>query len=67
MLPAHRGRGLGRHVWTAALQAAEASDPELVFIVADREDWPRELYAKLGFAPMGTFHLLTREQDLPLI
>ena len=63
VLEEHRGRGLGRVVVTAALQAALELDPELVFIVADDDGWPRELYAKLGFTPVGrarTFELLPK-------
>jgi ribosomal protein S18 acetylase RimI-like enzyme len=51
--PEHRGRGLGRLVTSAALAAGLALEPELLFIVADEEDWPRELYARLGFEPAG--------------
>ncbi len=52
--PEQRGNGLGRLVTCAALAAGLALDPELLFIVADEEDWPRELYARLGFAPAGS-------------
>ena len=53
VLAEHRGAGLGRLVTGAALAAAEALEPELLFIVADDEDWPKELYGRLGFEPMG--------------
>jgi GNAT superfamily N-acetyltransferase len=52
-LRAMRGRGLARAACSAALDAAIAAGHELVFIVADDEDWPKELYAKLGFDPVG--------------
>ena len=26
---------------------------ELVFIVADDDDWPKDLYGRLGFEPIG--------------
>ena len=61
VLPEHRDAGLGRLVTTAALTAGLRLDPELLFIVADDDDWPKELYAKLGFVPAGRtrmFHLL---------
>jgi GNAT superfamily N-acetyltransferase len=48
-LEAARGRGLARAVVLAALRAARASGADLVFLGADDEDWPKELYAKLGF------------------
>ncbi len=51
--PEHRGTGLGRLVTSAALAAGLALEPELLFVVADEEDWPRELYARLGFEPAG--------------
>ncbi|MEN3279168.1 MAG: hypothetical protein V7607_308 [Solirubrobacteraceae bacterium] len=46
-----RRRGLARAACSAALDAAVGHD--LVFIVADDEDWPKELYAKLGFDVVG--------------
>lgn len=61
VLPEHRGSGLGRLVTTAALTAGLRLEPELLFIVADDDDWPKELYARLGFEPAGRtrmFHLL---------
>lgn len=51
--PEHRGAGLGRLVTSAALAAGLALEPELLFIVADEEDWPKELYGRLGFDPAG--------------
>ena len=42
-----RGRGLGRAVVQAAADAARPG--ELVFLEALADDWPKELYAKLGF------------------
>lgn len=44
-LPAFRGRGHGRAVVQHALEQA----PGVVFLEALENDWPRELYAKLGF------------------
>jgi hypothetical protein len=52
-LKALRGRGLARAACSAALDAAIAGGHELVFIVADDEDWPKDLYAKLGFDVVG--------------
>lgn len=53
VLAEHRGRGLGRLVTSAALAAGLQLEPELLFIVADDEDWPKDLYARLGFEPAG--------------
>ena len=59
-LKALRGRGLARAACSAALDAAIAAGHELVFVVADDEDWPKELYAKLGFDPVGRPWAFTR-------
>jgi RimJ/RimL family protein N-acetyltransferase/predicted GNAT family acetyltransferase len=48
VLEEFRGRGLGRAVVQHALDQASRS-AELVFLQALADDWPRELYAKLGF------------------
>jgi ribosomal protein S18 acetylase RimI-like enzyme len=48
-----RGRGLARAVCCAAIDAALAADHEVVFIAADDEDWPKELYERLGFDTVG--------------
>jgi ribosomal protein S18 acetylase RimI-like enzyme len=56
----HRGSGLGRLVTTAALAAGLALEPELLFIVADDHDWPKELYARLGFEPAGRTRMFHR-------
>jgi ribosomal protein S18 acetylase RimI-like enzyme len=53
VLPGHRGAGLGRVVTSAALAAGLALEPELLFIGADDDDWPKELYARLGFVAVG--------------
>jgi GNAT superfamily N-acetyltransferase len=61
-LPHARGLGLGRGVVTAALQAALEQDPPLVFLIANDDGWPKELYAKLGFDPIGRVAVF----DLPV-
>jgi len=45
-LPSFRGRGHGRAVVQHALEQSTG----LVYLEALEDDWPRELYAKLGFA-----------------
>jgi ribosomal protein S18 acetylase RimI-like enzyme len=47
VLPEERGRGLGRALMEGALERIPAD--RTVFLVADAEDWPRQLYARLGF------------------
>ena len=62
-VPEERRRGHGRMLVTHATELARAGGHELTFIVADDKDWPKGLYAALGFRPVGvtrTFHL-----DLP--
>jgi predicted GNAT family acetyltransferase len=58
--PKARGRGYARtlvsHVTLRALDAR----PELVIITADDNDWPKQLYARLGFAPVGRTWLFHR-------
>jgi GNAT superfamily N-acetyltransferase len=52
-LRAHRGRGLARAVVTAAVEAARAEGCDPIVIPADADDWPQELYARIGFVPVG--------------
>jgi len=47
--PDQRGRGLGTAITKAAIAAA--GDVSDLWIVADDEDRPKELYARLGFRP----------------
>jgi len=54
-LPEHRGRGYATAVVLAAIAAARADGAEFVFLVADLDDWPKELYRKLGFDELGYF------------
>jgi ribosomal protein S18 acetylase RimI-like enzyme len=56
--PHHRGRGHARALLRSLL--AEAAGGELVFLVADADDWPREFYARLGFAELGRTHTFLR-------
>jgi N-acetylglutamate synthase-like GNAT family acetyltransferase len=52
-LAEHRGHGHGRAVVAAATHPARAAGAPLLFIVADAGDWPRDLYARMGFTPAG--------------
>ena len=56
-----RGRGLAKAVVSHAVREAHAARHGLVFLVADDEDWPTELYARLGCEPRGHSPELTRE------
>jgi GNAT superfamily N-acetyltransferase len=48
-----RNRGLARAVVQLAVDEALAAGAEMVFIHALDDDWPKDLYAKLGFDPIG--------------
>ena len=52
-LAEHRGRGLARASVLAAVRAARGAGAELIFLGADYEDWPKHMYAKLGFDGVG--------------
>jgi ribosomal protein S18 acetylase RimI-like enzyme len=52
-LPEARGRGLARAVTLAAARASEEDGNELTFLGAAADDWPRLLYARLGFDEIG--------------
>ena len=60
-LPDVRGRGHGRALIARATAFARDDDHDLVFIVADDEGWPKQLYAKAGFAPIGRRAVLHRK------
>jgi len=64
-LPSHRGHGLAKATVTRAAEEALASGHEFVFLVAAGNDWPKELYRKLGFAEVGSrFAFLRRQAGL---
>ena len=54
-LPEHRGKGYATAVILKAIEQARASGANFVFLVADAEDWPKELYRKLGFDELGHY------------
>ncbi len=55
-----RGRGVARAVVLAAVAAARAAGATGVFIVADEDDWPKDVYARLGFDRIGRTWQLIR-------
>ena len=59
-LRAFRGRGVARAMVSLAIDVARDTDADLIWIAADDNDWPKELYAKLGFRPMGRIFSFTR-------
>ena len=63
-LPECRGRGYARALVSAAIEPARAGGHEPVFVVADADDWPQELYRRMGFDAVGTVLPATRPQLL---
>jgi ribosomal protein S18 acetylase RimI-like enzyme len=49
---AARGRGLGRSVTLRAARASVEEGNAITFLGALADDWPRLMYAKLGFEPL---------------
>jgi ribosomal protein S18 acetylase RimI-like enzyme len=54
-LPEHRGRGYASAVVLAAVEEARRTGAELIFLFADADDWPKELYGRLGFDELGHY------------
>ncbi len=52
-LPRARRRGLAQAVILAAVAAARRDGDDPIVIAADANDWPHQIYAKLGFEPVG--------------
>jgi GNAT superfamily N-acetyltransferase len=48
-----RGRGVARSVVLGAVAVARDVGAERIFIMGDDDDWPKELYQRLGFDPMA--------------
>lgn len=51
-VPEARGRGHARALVTYAVEQARAEGHRLIFIIADDNDWPKQLYADVGFRPV---------------
>jgi len=54
-LEEHRGKGYASAVVLHAADEARRAGADLVFLVADAEDWPQQLYRRLGFEPIGHY------------
>lgn len=59
-VPEERGRGYARALVTRAARTAREQGHQFVFIVADEDDWPKRLYRKVGFEPIGLSWALHR-------
>lgn len=63
-LEEHRKKGLGTAVVLRALHEAHAWGHEMVFLIADDDDWPKQMYAKLGFEEAGrTYEFLLKPPE----
>ena len=58
--PPYRRRGYARAAVSAATRASLEAGNEITFLVADDEDWPKDLYASLGYEPIGRRFEFTR-------
>ncbi len=54
-LAEHRGRGYASALVLYALGEARRAGCDFTFLVADAEDWPKELYRRLGFEDLGRY------------
>jgi GNAT superfamily N-acetyltransferase len=59
----HRGRGYARAIVLRCVEEARKAGARLVFLLADDDDWPKELYARLGFDVVGVEHVFVRPHD----
>ncbi|MFN8188648.1 MAG: GNAT family N-acetyltransferase [Gaiellales bacterium] len=64
-LKAYRGQGLASSLVLHAVDDARRAGHELVFLQADENDWPRHLYTKLGFDPVGVVTRFLRAPSRP--
>ena len=55
-----RNRGLARATVSCALAASRATGNDMTFLMALRDDWPKELYRKLGFDEVGRAYEFVR-------
>ena len=51
----YRNRGLASALVLKSLEQSRADGNELTFLIALENDWPRQLYERLGFETVGLF------------
>ena len=61
-LPVARGRGVARGMIAALVDRLRRAGCRAVFLGAVAEDWPKRLYARLGFRPVGLAQTWVRER-----
>ncbi|MEK6275291.1 MAG: GNAT family N-acetyltransferase [Actinomycetota bacterium] len=59
-LEQYRKRGLARATVLRALAASREAGNDMTFLMALRDDWPKELYRKLGFDEIGLIYEFVR-------
>ena len=57
---AHTRRGYARAIMAEGLRRAQTARCDLVLVVADAYDWPRQLYTRLGYEGIGDAHTFVR-------
>ncbi|HEV7176454.1 MAG TPA: GNAT family N-acetyltransferase [Solirubrobacteraceae bacterium] len=60
-VPVWRNRGCARRLITRAIALAREAGHEFVFIEADDNGWPKQLYSRLGFDPIGRIGVFHRD------
>ncbi|GAA3063043.1 hypothetical protein Aglo01_53430 [Actinokineospora globicatena] len=53
----HRGKGLGKQLFSAALHRSAAAGADVWFLIADDDDWPRGWYERLGYRAGPVMHV----------
>jgi GNAT superfamily N-acetyltransferase len=51
----HRNRGYASAILQRAIEEAQREGANLIFLVADADDWPKLLYGRLGFERIGGY------------
>jgi predicted GNAT family acetyltransferase len=64
-LPDHRGAGYASAVVMKALEEARAMGHDFIFLIADARDWPKEMYCRLGFDPIGEKYAFLLSENAP--
>ena len=59
-----RNRGVARAVVLRGIDIARAEGHDFFFLIADYDDWPKELYTKLGFEPIGEVVRVHAEEQM---
>ena len=60
----HTGNGYAGAVVSEALRIAREAACDLVFLVADADDWPQRWYRRLGFTTVGRYRDFVRTGDV---